>query len=94
MQNIVIMNKIISVVNKRMISQLDVFSDSRTPKAAPADMVMLRKTEEAMGYLEKEHEEKVKLIILQQKTAESKKRAQDAKYEYYAEKRCKYIIDL
>ena len=55
---------------------------------------MLRKTDEAMSYLKKEHEEKMNLLFLQQEAAESKKRAYDAKHEYYMEKRRKYRDDL
>ena len=71
-------------------------SHSRKLKASPAaaDMVVLRRTSEDMSYLQKEHEEKMKLISLQQRAAESKRSAYDAKYEYYVEKRRKYVIDL
>lgn len=57
-------------------------------------MVVLRKTEEAMRYLQEEHEAKMKLLSLQQQAADSKRKAYDAKYEYYMEKRRKYRIDL
>lgn len=47
-----------------------------------------------MRYLKEEHEAKMGLLLMQQQAAESKKRAYDAKFEYYIEKRRKYRIDL
>lgn len=72
-----------------------IFLLSRKSKASqPADMVVLHRTDEAMSYLQREHEEKMKLIFLQQEAAISKKRASDAKRDYYIEKRRKYRVDL
>ena len=74
--------------------QLSVFPCNFRKANKSSETLVLRKTDEAIDYLKEEHEAKMKLLLMQQQAAESKRRAYDAKYEYYSEKRRKYRIDL
>lgn len=58
------------------------------------NMLVLHRTDEAISYLQREHDEKIKMFFLQQEAGISKKRASDAKRDYYIEKRRKYRVDL
>ncbi|XP_064644512.1 uncharacterized protein LOC135498224 [Lineus longissimus] len=54
---------------------------------------VLKKTDQALAYLKDEHEQKMSLLNLQQ-AAKFKKRAYEAKMDYYKEKIRKHRIDL
>uniref|UniRef100_UPI00358DF29C fibrinogen silencer-binding protein-like n=1 Tax=Myxine glutinosa TaxID=7769 RepID=UPI00358DF29C len=66
---------------------------SSTSPAQHANPVLL-KTTEALSFLKEEHEAKMKLIALQQEAAKCKRRAYEAKIEYYTEKGKRLCLDL